>query len=125
MLATTPVIAFVATSDPDRTLRFYRDVLGLRFIADEPHALVFDAGGTMLRIQKAGGVVVPPYTTLGWRVDDVPATLAALAERGVAAVRYDFLPQDAQGVWTTPDGAKIAWFRDPDGHTLSLTSFPR
>jgi hypothetical protein len=31
------------------------------------------------------------------------------------------MAQDALGVWTTPDGAKVAWFTDPDGSTLSFT----
>ena len=25
------------------------------------------------------------------------------------------------GVWKSPSGARVAWFKDPDGHTLSLT----
>jgi predicted enzyme related to lactoylglutathione lyase len=33
------------------------------------------------------------------------------------------LPQDELGIWTTPDGTKVAWFKDPDGNTLSLTEF--
>jgi hypothetical protein len=31
------------------------------------------------------------------------------------------LAQDDRGVWMAPSGAKIAWFKDPDGNTLSLT----
>jgi len=42
---------------------------------------------------------------------------------GVALVRFPSLPQDDTGIWTTPDGTKIAWFRDPDGNLLSLTEF--
>jgi predicted enzyme related to lactoylglutathione lyase len=29
--------------------------------------------------------------------------------------------QDADGIWTSPSGALVAWFEDPDGNTLSLT----
>ena len=123
MLADRAVIAFLATTDPPRALAWYRDVLGLRLVADEPYAIVFDAGGTMLRIQKAPHHEPAPHTALGWRVDDLDGTLAALRERGVEPVRYDFIPQDERGVWTTPDGTQIAWFRDPDGNLLSLTRF--
>jgi hypothetical protein len=32
------------------------------------------------------------------------------------------MQQDAAGIWTTPDGiGKVAWFKDPDGNTLSIT----
>jgi catechol 2,3-dioxygenase-like lactoylglutathione lyase family enzyme len=123
MLAEHALIAFLATADAERARRFYCDVLGLRLVADEEWALVLDAHGTMLRIQKAREVVVAPYTSLGWRVPDLRAAMSELRERGVAFERYGFLPQDDDGVWTTPDGTAIAWLRDPDGHTLSLTQF--
>ncbi|PYQ93394.1 MAG: glyoxalase, partial [Acidobacteria bacterium] len=27
------------------------------------------------------------------------------------------------GIWKSPGGARIAWFKDPDGNTLSVTQF--
>ena len=36
----------------------------------------------------------------------------------------DGLTQDERGVWTTPGGDQVAWFRDPDGNLLSITSQP-
>jgi hypothetical protein len=30
---------------------------------------------------------------------------------------------DEDGIWTTPEGDKVAWFADPDGNILSLTQF--
>jgi len=62
-----------------------------------------------------------PYTVLGWMVEDLEAALGELAGAGVEPLRYDGLEQDAAGVWTAPSGGRIAWFRDPDGNTLSLT----
>jgi catechol 2,3-dioxygenase-like lactoylglutathione lyase family enzyme len=123
MLGTSPVIAFLATSHPDRARNFYAETIGLRLVADEPFAIVFDAHGTMLRIQKADSVMVAPYTALGWHVPDIRAAVAGLQKRGVTMERYGFLEQDADGIWQAPGGAKIAWFKDPDGHTLSLTEF--
>lgn len=123
MLGTCDVIAFVATTDAGRAREFYESVLGLRFVADEPFALVLDANGTMLRIQKVKELSPPPFTTLGWRVPDIATAVAELGARGVSFCRYDFLPQDERGIWTTPDGARIAWFGDPDGNTLSLTEW--
>jgi hypothetical protein len=40
-------------------------------------------------------------------------------------MRYDGLDQDADGIWQAPSGAQVAWFRDPDANTLSLTEYPR
>jgi catechol 2,3-dioxygenase-like lactoylglutathione lyase family enzyme len=116
-------MAFIATNDAARAKRFYTEVLGLRFIADEPFALAFDAGGTPLRIQKVREPVIAPYTALGWAVADIRGSVRALAAKGVSFERYGFLPQDDDGIWTAPNGDRVAWFKDPDGHTLSVTQF--
>ena len=47
--------------------------------------------------------------------------MARLVERGVRFEQVGIPNQDASGVWTAPGGARIAWFKDPDGNTLSLT----
>src|SRR5689334_19705776 len=120
-LAANPIVAFIATSDAVRARAFYEDTLGLRIVSDTPFALVADANGTTLRIQKVATFKPHPFTALGWNVSDIIATMAALRARHVVFERYEFIPQDAHGVWTTPDGSKVAWFKDPDGNTLSLT----
>jgi len=115
------LIAFAATVDPARSKAFYEQVLGLRLIADEEHAIVFDANGTMLRIQKVSELLPPPHTTLGWRVREMARTVALLRAKQVEPERYPYMQQDALGIWTAPSGAKCVWFKDPDGNLLSLT----
>lgn len=123
MLADQPVIAFVATAQPDAAQRFYREILGLELISRDRYALVFAAGGTMLRVAIVEQLQPQPFTVLGWRADDIAATARELTQRGVAFSRYEWMEQDDLGIWTTPDGSRIAWFVDPDGNTLSLTQF--
>ena len=123
MLEDAKLVAFVATAEPERSKAFYRDVLGLRLVADEPWAIVFDASGTMLRVQKVRSLPNIEHTVVGWQVADIRAVMRGLSERGIVFARYAFIEQDEDAVWTTPDGAQIAWFRDPDGNTLSLTQF--
>ena len=123
MLGACNVIAFVATKQPERAKLFYSKTLGLRLVADTPFALVFDAGGTMLRISKVGELTPAPYTVLGWKVPNFRVTVEHLTSGGVTFERYKGMPQDELGIWTTPDGDKVAWFKDPDGNTLSLTQF--
>ena len=124
MLNSSDVVAFVATSKPDSAKSFYEQTLGLRLILDDAFAIVFDANGVMLRVQKVEENAPPPYTVLGWDVADIHATVAELSRKGVRCERYEWLGQDESGVWSAPSGAKIAWFKDPDGNTLSLTQFP-
>ncbi|HEV8245287.1 MAG TPA: VOC family protein, partial [Polyangiaceae bacterium] len=76
MLADSELMAFIATRDAERAKAFYRDLLGLSFVADEPYALVFDAHGTMLRIQKVPNHQPLPHTALGFRVSDITSVVA-------------------------------------------------
>ena len=123
MLKDQELMAFVATAKPDEARRFYADVLGLPLVADEPYALVFECGGTMLRVQKTDEVTPAPYTVIGWRVPDLGAAVSALARRQIPCVRYPGMQQDERGIWATPGGNLVAWFKDPDGNLLSLTQF--
>lgn len=120
MLADAMLMAFAATADAARARLFYRETLGLRLVDETEFALVFDANGVGLRIQKVHDVAPAPYTQLGWSVTSIAQTMQALAERGVVFEQYGFPGQDEQGIWIAPGGARIAWFRDPDGNLLSL-----
>ena len=122
-LGQQPVIAFVAITNPERAMKFYRDTLGLRLLFDQsPFALVFDAHGTMLRVTPVKEVQPAGYTVLGWQVTDIVAAATALKAAGVKFEHYPGLEQDDLGVWTVPGGAaKVAWFNDPDGNILSIS----
>jgi catechol 2,3-dioxygenase-like lactoylglutathione lyase family enzyme len=115
------LVAFVGTTDLDRARAFYEGVLGLPVTEHSHFAVAFDAGGTPLRVTAVEERVAVPYTVLGWSVPDIAAAIDDLTARGVAFTRYDGMDQDERGVWTSPSGARIAWFGDPDGNVLSLT----
>jgi len=121
MLNTAKLMAFVATSDGDRARAFYEGTLGLAVISDDDFALALDVHGTMLRVQKVGPVSPPPFTVLGWQVDDIAATVSALAKRGVKFELYPGMEQTPTGICSAPSGALVAWFKDPDGNTQTLT----
>lgn len=121
MLGDRDVIAFVATAQPEKARAFYEYTLGLRFVSDDPVALLFDAHGTTLRIAKVTRFTPQQFTVLGWSVPDIDAAVRALASKGVAFERYPGLEQDARGIWSPPGRGHVAWFRDPDGNLLSLS----
>ena len=121
MLADQPFVAFIATKDETKARHFYEDVLGLRLVCDEPSAIVFDARGTTVRIQTLDTFDPQAFTVLGWQVPDIDAAIDELAKRNVRFERYPGMDQDEHRVWRAPTGARVAWFKDPDGNTLSLT----
>jgi catechol 2,3-dioxygenase-like lactoylglutathione lyase family enzyme len=122
-LGSEKIATFLATKDAKTALVFYRDTLGLRLTSQDPGALVFDANGVMLRIQIVPNVAVASYTVLGWNVPDIAATVGRLKKAGVTLLVVPGVKQDEQGIWKAGDGTRIAWFKDPDGHILSVAQF--
>lgn len=121
MVADGEVMGFIPTVDATRSRRFYEDVLGLRFVSDDPFALVVESKGTQIRIAKLHEFTPAPYTILGWRVKNIEHEAHALSAKGVVFKRYPPLEQSDTGIWTSPSGARIAWFADPDGNVLSIS----
>lgn len=124
MLVKSKVVAFVASANPEKARVFYRETLELKEIEQTPYAIVFIANDIKIRVQIVETVTPPPYTVLGWEVENIKETVQYLAVKGVNFERIDTLPQDEHGIWTTPDNARVAWFQDPDGNRLSLTQVP-
>ena len=120
ILGAQKVGAFVCTRDRDMAKAFYGDTLGLTLKYEDDYAVVFDVAGTTLRISPVKDLTPQPFTVLGWHIADVPATVEALKEKGVAFERYEFLQQDELGIWSPGGNIQVAWFKDPDGNLLSL-----
>jgi catechol 2,3-dioxygenase-like lactoylglutathione lyase family enzyme len=123
MLRHAELVAFIPTTNPKKARTFYETTLGLRFVSDDQFAVVFDSSGVTIRIANVSGVPhkPAPFTILGWTVPDIAGAIRTLGNRGVLFERYDGMKQDSLGVWTSPSGARIAWFRDPDRNVLSIT----
>ena len=124
MLSNKKLKAFLPTLQAKKAKAFYRDILGLALLTEDNYALEFDANGTALRITIVENLTPHPFTVLGWDVDDIVSSIRSLCGRGVIFEKYNFFEQDDLGIWTSPSGAKVAWFKDPDKNLLSLTEHP-
>lgn len=113
MAVLTRMIGFVVTSNPEKAKAFYGGVLGFRLMSDDDFALVFDANGTMIRVSKGQEFTPARNTVLGWEVDAIRAAIRKLTERGVHFEHFNlpFMKQDEFGVWTPPNGDRVAWSR--------------
>ncbi len=124
MLGDRPVMAFVPTENLERARAFYGGTLGLEVVEVSPYAVVLRAGdGVLVRIARVDDLRPQPFTVLGWLVDDLDGPVADLRAAGVPPLSFDGMGHDERGVWTTPGGDQVLWFRDPDGNVLSLTRF--
>ena len=121
MLGSADLVAFVPATDLARARAFYGEMLGLERLDDTPIACVFDAHGTTLRVTLVDQLSAAPYTVLGWTVAGLEEMVRTMRDRGVAFELFPGMVQDDLGIWTSPGGDRVVWFKDPDGNVLSLT----
>ena len=130
MLNQCSIIGFIPAKDVAQAHAFYVDLLGLELVSEDNFALVvrangtLKANGTLIRIVILGDFTPAPYTILGWEVTDIAGATAELSQQGVTFERYVSFEQDVSGIWTSPDGSRVAWFKDPAGNALSLSQHP-
>jgi catechol 2,3-dioxygenase-like lactoylglutathione lyase family enzyme len=121
MLASAKIVGFVPTRDYDKARAFYEGMLGLEFVSLSEYALVMKAGENKIRIAKLPNFTPLQGTILGWEVADIESVARQLAGRGVTLEKFPFAQDRELGIWTTPKGDKVAWFKDPDGNILSVS----
>ena len=121
MLASGKMTGFLLTKDYEKARAFYEGKLGLEFVSLDQFALVMKAGESHIRISKIPGFTPFQSTVLGWEIKDIDAVVAWLEKRGVVFEKYAFVEDREHGIWTSPSGARVAWFKDPDGNVLSVS----
>lgn len=120
MLDSAKMVGFIPTTDYDKARAFYEGKLGFQFVSLDQYALVVSVGGHRIRIAKVPDFTPLQGTILGWEVADITAAATWLRDRGVPTEKYPFVQDRELGIWTTPNGDKVAWFKDPDGNILSI-----
>ena len=123
------VAAGLAVSDMHRAREFYEGMLGLVVGIDSGDNVQYRCGeGSVLHVYLSPEHAGKSTATLaGWGVDGVEEVVDELTSKGVAFERYDEGPiiTDERGIATFEGGAKVAYFRNPDGNTLSIAQAPR
>jgi catechol 2,3-dioxygenase-like lactoylglutathione lyase family enzyme len=123
------VVAGLAVSDMDRAREFYEGKLGLSVGIDSGDNVAYRcAEGSVLHVYLSPEHAGKSRATLAsWYVDDVEGVVDELTSKGVAFEHYDVGPiiTDEKGIARFEGGAEVAYFRDPDGNTLSIAQAPR
>jgi catechol 2,3-dioxygenase-like lactoylglutathione lyase family enzyme len=123
MFASVKLQAIICTSKIERAEQFYGSILGLPLQARSLGALVYDVGGTDLRVSPVPSTRPSEHTVLGFAVPDIASAITVLLERGITFERFPGFSHDDSGVVSAPDGSRVAWFRDPDGNLLSVVQY--
>jgi catechol 2,3-dioxygenase-like lactoylglutathione lyase family enzyme len=121
MLSNINIKAFVPTTKPEQAKQFYKDILGLKLLSEDSYALEFEAGESLLRVVTVQELTPHSFTILGWNIPDISSTIKSFIDKGIVFEQYGFMKQDGLGIWISPGGSQVAWFKDPDGNVLSLT----
>lgn len=122
MLETSQAFSGFSVNDVETAERFYRDTLGLDVSVEYGMlTLHLPTGARVLAYPKGEGHRPAEYTILNFPVEDIEATVDALAARGVSFERYTGMSdeQDERGIFRG-GGPLIAWFTDPAGNVLSV-----
>jgi catechol 2,3-dioxygenase-like lactoylglutathione lyase family enzyme len=124
-LANSKVSAAVAVTDMRRARDFYERVLGLVTETDSGDNVAYRcAEGSLVHVFVSPNAGSATATVAGWGVDDIDTAVRELAAQGVVFERYTSGPitTDERGVASFPGGNQVAYFKDPDGNTLSIAS---
>ena len=108
---------------PDRTSNGYKQYQVRHLVRLLQIRRLRELGVPLDRIEQVGTTGENSTEALEAIDADLAASIEQLVSRGVRFTRFDGLEQDDRGVWTTPNGDRVAWFADPDGNVLSLTQF--
>ena len=110
-------------TDLERAKAWYASILQIEPTKlDENGDAWYEAGSTRFFLYASQFAGTNQATAMGVEVEDVEAAVADLRARGAVFEDYDFGDdfRTVDGILTTPDGQKLAWFKDSEGNILSL-----
>jgi catechol 2,3-dioxygenase-like lactoylglutathione lyase family enzyme len=123
MLGEVDVHAVIAVRDLDKAQDFYVDILGLDVLRKDMESILLKSGNTKLLLYISDNAGTNKATSASWDVGDVEGAVAELRDAGVKFEQYD----EIAGVTRVDDVytigiTKTAWFQDPDGNVLCVSS---
>jgi lactoylglutathione lyase len=114
------MLTMIMVSDMERSVRFYRDVLGLKLKFQSPEWTEFDVDSTTLALHGGGKPQPAPAreqfagtASIGFNVANLDSTCEELKRKGARMV---LPPTEREG-----EGIKLAVFLDPDGLAVSFS----
>ena len=123
MLSSSAVYAVVPTKDLAAAKAFFSEKLQLEPIpGGRQFEMRYKCGDTYIQVYQTPNAGMNQATTMGWSVDDVEATVADLKSRGVVFEEYDMPNIKTVNGIVTDENGKAAWFKDPDGNILCVSS---
>ena len=124
MLSGVPTHTTLPCEDLERARHFYSETLGLEPARELPGGMFYESAGTRFFLFPSRGHPSGDHTQMGFRVDDIDATVKALKERGLVFEQYDFPAFDRDTSIATTGPVRSAWFKDSEGNLLGIVQLP-
>jgi predicted enzyme related to lactoylglutathione lyase len=123
MISNEPAVATIAVKDLQAAMDFYEKKLGLKKIPSPQEGVaLFESGPTRVIVYKSEFAGTNKATAVTWAVDDVDGTVRELKSKGISFERYDFPNVKLEGDVHVFGKHRAAWFKDPDGNILALST---
>ena len=106
----------------EESKKFFKDVLDLEVIDENAGGITFQTGSSKIFVYESEYAGTNQATALSWDVDSVRDTVDTLKKRGVNFERYDMPGVSHEGDVHIMESLHAAWFKDPAGNILALTS---
>lgn len=121
MLQKSPMYAYIPARDVARARKFYEGTLGFRPKVETAGGVVYEFGrGTSCFLYPTPGAGTSQASQAFWQVEDIEQEVAELKERGVKFEDYDLPGMKTEDGILTADGARAAWFKDPEGNIFAV-----
>lgn len=124
MLRDSNAMATIAVRKIDVARRFYEETLGLELTGTEGDAVrAYRSGSSTVLVYESRFAGTNQATSATWIVGDaLDAVVRALTAKGVKFEHYDLPDTTRQGAIHVSGKTRVAWFKDPDGNTLSIVN---
>jgi catechol 2,3-dioxygenase-like lactoylglutathione lyase family enzyme len=123
MLGDANICPTLPVRDLEAAKTFYEQTLGLKKSKEDPGGVLYESGKSFVYVYPSQFAGTNQATAASWSVDDAEATIESLRQKGITFEHYDNIPgATLQGDVHVMGPAKAAWFKDPDGNILSITS---
>lgn len=124
MLADKSVMATIPVKNLAAARKFYEDTLKFKKLEEEGgEAVTYQSGESEIVVYRSEFAGSNKATAATWVVgDEIEDIVKELKTKGVPFEHYNMPGMKQQGDLHVADGMKAAWFKDPDGNILALTS---
>jgi predicted enzyme related to lactoylglutathione lyase len=120
MLTDFAIYPTIPAIDLERARRFYEETLGFEPEQVTPAGVIYRLQNSTMFLFPSSYAGTNKATAAGFRVTDLPATVAELRARGVRFEEYDMGElKTVNGILKSPMG-RSAWFKDTEGNVIGL-----